>query len=99
MHEKTQDALTYVRHYGCPNLFITFTCNPKWPEITKELWFGQKSQDRHDVIARVFRQKVQTLMGLINVQHIFGKTICYMYTVEWQKRGKYNIFVMIRDKL
>lgn len=29
MHEKTQDAMTYVRHYGRPDLFITFTCNPK----------------------------------------------------------------------
>jgi hypothetical protein len=28
MHERIQDAMTYVRNYGCPNLFITFTCNP-----------------------------------------------------------------------
>lgn len=25
MHERTQDAMTYVRHYGRPDLFITFT--------------------------------------------------------------------------
>jgi len=25
IHEKTQDAMTYVRHYGRPYLFITFT--------------------------------------------------------------------------
>ncbi|GFW40730.1 ATP-dependent DNA helicase [Trichonephila clavipes] len=30
MHERTQDAMTYVRHFGRPDLFITFTCNPKW---------------------------------------------------------------------
>lgn len=29
MHEYAQDALTYVRRYGRPDLFITFTCNPK----------------------------------------------------------------------
>ncbi|XP_029643352.1 uncharacterized protein LOC115217809 [Octopus sinensis] len=29
MHERTQDTMTYVRHYGRPDLFITFTCNPK----------------------------------------------------------------------
>ena len=28
MHERTQDAMSYVRHYGRPDLFITFTCNP-----------------------------------------------------------------------
>ncbi|CAE1312479.1 unnamed protein product [Acanthosepion pharaonis] len=35
MHERTQDAMTYVRHYGRPDLFVTFTCNPKWVEITR----------------------------------------------------------------
>lgn len=45
MQERTQDALVYARHYGCPHLFITFTCNPKWVEITKELWEGQKPSD------------------------------------------------------
>ncbi|XP_044312745.1 uncharacterized protein LOC123037188 [Drosophila rhopaloa] len=34
MHEYAQDAMTYVRNYGRPDLFITFTCNPKCPEIT-----------------------------------------------------------------
>jgi len=31
--EYTQDAMAYVRLYGRPDLFITFTCNPNWPEI------------------------------------------------------------------
>lgn len=33
MHEKSQDAITYVRKHGNPDLFITFMCNPDWPEI------------------------------------------------------------------
>ena len=28
MHERQQDATTYVRKYGHPDLFITMTCNP-----------------------------------------------------------------------
>ncbi|GBM15966.1 hypothetical protein AVEN_108565-1 [Araneus ventricosus] len=36
MHEYAQDAMTYVRSYGHPDLFITFTCNTAWSEI-KEL--------------------------------------------------------------
>ncbi|XP_055904662.1 uncharacterized protein LOC129940368 [Eupeodes corollae] len=28
LQEYIQDAMTYVRYYGCPDLFITFTCNP-----------------------------------------------------------------------
>ncbi|KAL4104522.1 hypothetical protein QTP88_019817 [Uroleucon formosanum] len=32
MHESTQDAMTYVRVHGRPDLFITFTCNPTWKD-------------------------------------------------------------------
>jgi hypothetical protein len=37
MHEYTQDAMTYVRKYGRPDLFITFTCNPTWDEIKEHV--------------------------------------------------------------
>ena len=57
MHERLQDAMTYVKHYGRPDLFITMTCNPKWTEIQRELLPNQKPQDRHDLIARIFHFK------------------------------------------
>ncbi|XP_043865136.1 uncharacterized protein LOC122757337 [Drosophila mojavensis] len=57
MHEYAQDAMTYVRHYGRPDLFITFTCNPKWIEIIQLLLPGQTSSDRHDITARVFNSR------------------------------------------
>ena len=37
MHERQMDAMTYVRTYGRPDLFITMTTNPRWPEITDNL--------------------------------------------------------------
>ena len=40
MHEYAQDAMTYVRAYGRPDLFITFTCNPTWDEIKELLLTG-----------------------------------------------------------
>jgi hypothetical protein len=52
MHEKYQDAMTYVRKFGRPDLFIAFTCNPEWPKIKNELFQDQKSFDRHDIISR-----------------------------------------------
>ena len=87
MHERTQDAMTYVRHYGCPDLFITFTCNPKWPEITNELLPGQSPHHRHDITARVFHVKMRKMMALLTKSAIFGPTRCDMHTIEWQKRG------------
>ena len=83
MHERTQDAMTYVRHYGRPDLFITFTCHPKWVEITRELLSCQKYCHRHDLIARVFRLKLRKLCDLIKKGQIFGPVRCDMYTVEW----------------
>jgi len=31
------EAMAICRHYGNPNLFITFTCNVGWPEIQREI--------------------------------------------------------------
>ena len=55
MQEYAQDAMTYVCQYSRPDLFITFTCNPKWIEITNLLLPGQSSSDRHHITARVLK--------------------------------------------
>jgi hypothetical protein len=101
MQEYIQDALTFVREYGRPCLFITFTCNPKWPEITSLLLPGQNAIHRHDITARVFRQKLKSLISLITKLHVFGPTRCWMYSVEWQKRGlpHAHILVWLIDKI
>ncbi|XP_024892751.1 uncharacterized protein LOC112467995 [Temnothorax curvispinosus] len=95
MHERTQDAMTYVRFYGRPDLFITFTCNPKWKDITDVLLPGQKSHDRHDIIARVFHLKVKKMMALLKKGDLFGKVTYFMYSVEWQKRGLPHIHILL----
>ena len=39
MVEIFQDAVAVSRVHGCPDLFSTFMCNPKWPEINGSfLW-------------------------------------------------------------
>ena len=87
MHAKTQDALTYVRVHGRPSLFITMTCSTKWPEIQRELYPGQKSEDREDIVARVFNQRRKTLIDAIKTGNFFGPVKCFMLSIEWQKRG------------
>ncbi|XP_055312023.1 uncharacterized protein LOC129574268 [Sitodiplosis mosellana] len=95
MHEYAQDAMTYVRSYGCPDLFITFTCNPSWDEIKDLLHDGQSPADRHDIIARVFKQKLKSLMDFIIKHKIFGRVRCWMYSIEWQKRGLPHAHILI----
>ena len=95
MHEYAQDAMAYVRAYGRPDLFITFTCNPTWSEIKELLLPGQLPSHRHDITARVFKQKLKSLMDLIVKFHVFGETRCWMYSIEWQKRGLPHAHILI----
>ncbi|GJV82639.1 uncharacterized protein Tco_1522537, partial [Tanacetum coccineum] len=68
------DAMAMCKFYGYPNLFITFTCNPKWPEITRFLKKkGLKSEDRPDVTSRVFKMKLDQLMKDIKEKEIFRR--------------------------
>ena len=87
MHERQQDAMTYVRKYGHPDLFITMTTNPNWPEIRNNLLPGQEPLDRPDLVARVFRLKVKKLLEMFTKEMIFGKPRARLYSIKWQKRG------------
>lgn len=95
MHEYAQDAMCYVHQYQRPDLFITFTCNPKWEEIKANLMTGQSSVDRHDITARIFKQKLKALMNFLIKIKVFGEVRCYMYSVEWQKRGLPHAHILI----
>ncbi|KAJ8868711.1 hypothetical protein PR048_030250 [Dryococelus australis] len=45
-----QDSIAIMRQFGKPDLFITFTCNPKWPEILLTLQGQQISCHRSDLV-------------------------------------------------
>ncbi|GBP35468.1 hypothetical protein EVAR_19978_1 [Eumeta japonica] len=75
MHEYAQVAMTYVRAYGRPDLFITFTCNLTWDEIKELLLAGQSSSDRHDITVRIFKQKLKSLKDFIIKHYVFGETL------------------------
>lgn len=95
MHERAQNGMTYVREHGRPDLFITMTCDPKNDDILSVLEPGQKIQDRNDIISRVFQLQVKKLLKLLTKGQIFGKVKCWMYTIEWQKRGLHHVHTLI----
>jgi len=74
MVELYRDAMAICKSYGHPDFFLTFTCNPKWPEITR---FVKKRnlapEDRPDIIARVFKMKLDQLIEELKLGKIFGK--------------------------
>ena len=67
MIQNYQDVVAICKHYGNPDLFITFTCNPKWPEITRALTMipGQRPEDRPDIISRIFKMKLDDILATI----------------------------------
>ena len=90
-----QDALALLRIHKGSDLFITFTANPNWREITEALLPGQSASDRPDIVARVFHLKVASLLDDIMNKKVFGEGVAYVYTVEYQKRGLPHIHLIV----
>lgn len=86
MTQLFQDSLCIVRKCGKPDLFLTFTANPDWPEIQVELLPHQTVQDRPDIVARVFHQKLQDLLNVLKKKKVFGRVVADIHVVEYQKR-------------
>ncbi|CAN0117688.1 unnamed protein product, partial [Heterosigma akashiwo] len=77
---------TISAHCQKPDLFITFTANPNWPEIQNNL-HGQPYTNRPDLVAKVFQMKRQLLLDYIIVSEIFGKVKRPQLSQEWQKHS------------
>ena len=95
MQQNYQDAMAIVCKYGKPDLFRTFTCNPKLPEITTNLKPHQQPQDRPDLVARVFKQHLQELLKDITHTHVLGLPIAHVHVIEFQKRGLPHAHLLI----
>lgn len=102
MFQLFQDSMAICRHCRKPDLFITMTANPQWPEIHEallELVGGdesrkQKPEDRPDIIARVFEEKKKALLKEIQ-NGLFGAVIGHVHTIEFQKRGLPHIHILV----
>ena len=95
MWQLYQDAMAIVRCRGKPDLFITMTCNPLWPEISAELLPGQTAQDRPDLIARVFKLKLNVFLNDLTKDMVFGRVVGFIYVIEFQKRGLPHVHILL----
>uniref|UniRef100_UPI00358E1C01 uncharacterized protein n=1 Tax=Myxine glutinosa TaxID=7769 RepID=UPI00358E1C01 len=95
MQQNYQDAMAIVRKFGKPDLFITFTCNPKWTEIQENIGQHQRAEGRPDLVARVFHLKLKELIDDITKKHVLGKVRAFLYVVEYQKRGLPHAHILL----
>ena len=103
MIQRFQDAMNLVQKFGKPDLFITMTCNPGWEEIRNELLPGQISQDRPDLLARIFKAKFEEFKEDIINKTVLGRVVAHVHVFEFQKRGLPHVHMLLilddNDKL
>ncbi|XP_045023162.1 uncharacterized protein LOC123467195 [Daphnia magna] len=87
MKQAYQDAMAICGKFGKPVFFLTFTCNPKWREITANIPSHLSAPDRPDIVARVFQQKKSELVNDIEKRQMLGFATARIQVIEFQKRG------------
>jgi len=75
-----------VRKFGKPDLFVTFTYNPKWKKITNTLL--------PELVTRVFNLKLDTLLKDFK-DGVFGNVIAKIWVIEFQKRGLPHAHILL----
>ncbi|KAL6742851.1 hypothetical protein Aduo_015955 [Ancylostoma duodenale] len=93
-----QDAMSIVSKYGKPDLFVTFTCNPKWRETKENLKPGQAASGRPDLIAREFRLKQEEMFEDLFRRHVLGEMAAWIAVYEWQRRGLLRVHILSTDR-
>ena len=67
--------------------FVTFTGNPKWPEIQEALSTKQSYTSRMDIVCRIFMNKAEEFIKDLVEKNVLGRVSGWCYSVEHQKRG------------
>ena len=94
MYAKYQDTMAVVLKRGPPSLFITMTANPKWREVQSSLAFDQTADQRFDIIARVFKAKLNALLDDLKAG-MLGVQVARVYVIEFQKRGLPHAHIVV----
>jgi len=95
MVQQYQDAMAIVGRTSTPDLFITFTANPQWAEITAAILPGQAAQERPEIVSRVFKLKLNALCKDLFNKHVLGRVMARMHVIEFQKRGLPHAHILI----
>jgi hypothetical protein len=90
------DGMAISSKLGFPDLFITFTCNPNWPEIQREVSKDNlKAHDRPDIVSRVFKIKLQNLMKDLTRKHLLGRVIACKLSSLYIKYTLFSIAIQL----
>ena len=87
-----------VSEHGKQTLFITLTCNPKWPEIQSELLVKQSPFDRVDIVCQVFKHRLDAFLhNLKHGKYFNNRKVKYILRViEYQDRGMPHAHIVVQ---
>ncbi len=94
MGQLYQDAMARVRKFGKPDLFVTFTCNPKWKEIIDTLLLRQYAKDCPELVTHIFSLKLDALLKDIK-DGVLGNVIAKIWVIEFQKKGLPHAHILL----
>jgi hypothetical protein len=100
-HALYHDALALPAAFHLPDLFITVTFNPEWPELARMMPAHSSVHDHPDVVARVFWIRFSRIMKDIVAHKVFGEVLSYCYRIEWQMRGfpHAHVLLILRQRI
>ena len=78
-----------------PDLFLTITTDPGWKEIVDNLLPGQNATHRPDLVARVFKGKLNALLKDLKQNGVLGRVVARLYVIEFQKRGLPHAHILL----
>jgi len=83
------NALAVVASEGRPDLFLTVTCNTKWPELIEALPPGKSAFDCPMVTSLVFKHRLDSLLHNLRSGIYFNgqRTVYILRVIEYQHRG------------
>lgn len=90
IHQNYLDAMSIVAQFGKPSLFITMTCNPKWPEIIALLDPNEQSNFRPEIVIRVFKEKLKELIDIIVKKEILENLWLFFIRLNFKSVGCYT---------
>jgi PIF1-like helicase/Helitron helicase-like domain at N-terminus len=103
-----QRMMRLVKDLGPPDLFITITGNPYWPELTKERIGGgilecswaqgdnrTFARERPDIFSKVFEKKITDFLEYLQVGKPLGRVDAYCSVTEWQYRSNPHEHIVV----
>ena len=104
MNQLFHDSMAICHAFKKPDIFLTMTTNPNWPEIQDQRLSEvppphganyrrrkQKASDRPDIITCVFEQKKNALLK----ESLFGTVVTMVHTIKFQKCGLPHMHLLI----